>query len=215
VAPVSHVNSSVTVTIRRDGYSTHSLSLAGGDSVGFTNVDNVVHRVELIKPDGALIGCTPNPVTLLPGEAGICYFETPGTFTYLDQNNSSSAFRGTITVIQCCTKAKFLTTSSATFPVGVSTTFVIRTSGVPHPTITASGTLPGGLQFTPQTQGMATISGKATGTPHQYSLALSAANAGGSSGATILEHPRSPNQRADNNDHRRRITNHDCRSIPK
>ena len=179
VPPLSHVNSSVTVDIGKSGYSSRSLSLGGGDSVGFQNLDRVVHRVLFNEPHGAVVGCTPNPVVLQPGEAGICYFETPGTFTYLDPNSSSPAFHGTVTVTQCCTRAKFLSRSSTSFLGGATRTFVIQTSGVPHPTINEVGKLPPGLTFAPETQGLATISGEVTGPPHNYVISLSAANAAG------------------------------------
>ena len=78
-------------------------------------------------------------------------------------------------------------TSRAAVPAtaGVGFTFAITTSGYPAPTIGESGSLPGGMTFTDNGDGTATISGTATA-GGVYPLNLTAANGTGTTTQTLL-----------------------------
>jgi probable HAF family extracellular repeat protein len=67
--------------------------------------------------------------------------------------------------------------SSASFTVGTPGSFTVTTSGVPTPVLTAAGALPGGVTFTDNGDGTATLAGTPSpGTAGSYSLKLTAHN---------------------------------------
>ncbi len=67
--------------------------------------------------------------------------------------------------------------NNATFVVGTPGSFTVTTSGTPLPTISEFGALPGGVSFTDNGDGTATLSGTpAAGTGGAYSLNLTAHN---------------------------------------
>ena len=71
--------------------------------------------------------------------------------------------------------------NGAIFTVGITGTFTVTTTGLPAPSLTASGTLPTGVTFTDNGNGSGTFSGAPTtnaGTP--YSIGLTAHNGVGS-----------------------------------
>ncbi len=71
--------------------------------------------------------------------------------------------------------------AGTTFTVGTAGTFTITTSGFPTPTITRTGALPGGVQFTENGDGTATLAGTPNaGTGGIYSLTFTAQNGVGS-----------------------------------
>src|SRR6185437_2417550 len=71
--------------------------------------------------------------------------------------------------------------SSTTFTVGAAGSFAVMTTGTPTPSITESGVLPGGVSFTDNGNGSATISGTpAVGTAGGYPLTIVASNGIGS-----------------------------------
>ncbi len=66
---------------------------------------------------------------------------------------------------------------STTFQVAVAASFGVTTSGNPVPTVSESGVLPGGVTFTDNGDGTATLAGTpAAGSGGAYSLTLTAAN---------------------------------------
>ncbi len=73
----------------------------------------------------------------------------------------------------------FTSAPAATFPQSYYTSFSITTSGNPIPTITQTGKLPGGVKFTDNGDGTATLSGRpgnGQGLVGDYALVLTASN---------------------------------------
>ena len=67
--------------------------------------------------------------------------------------------------------------NSAAFPVGTAGTFTVTTTGTPTPSLTETGTLPGGVTFLDNGNGTATLSGSpVTGTAGSYPLTIKAHN---------------------------------------
>ncbi len=67
--------------------------------------------------------------------------------------------------------------NSATFTVGSSGTLLVTTGGFPHPTVTESGALPGGVTWVDDLDGTATLAGiPAAGSGGSYSLIVTAHN---------------------------------------
>jgi hypothetical protein len=77
--------------------------------------------------------------------------------------------------------------SSATAMVGTPFTFTVTTSGVPTPTLSESGAMPGGITFTDNGNGTATIAGTpAVGSGGTASLTITAGNSAGSATQTFV-----------------------------
>ncbi len=73
----------------------------------------------------------------------------------------------------------FTSAAAVNFPQGIADSFTITTSGDPVPTITQTGKLPGGVKFTDNGDGTATLSGRpgsGQGLLGDYPLALTASN---------------------------------------
>jgi hypothetical protein len=73
----------------------------------------------------------------------------------------------------------FTSPSTVTFPQGIYSSFTITTSGDPIPSITQTGRLPGGVKFTDNGDGTATLSGRpgnGQGLTGDYALTLTASN---------------------------------------
>jgi hypothetical protein len=78
------------------------------------------------------------------------------------------------------TQAPAITSAaSATLPVGLLDSFTVTTTGAPAPSLTETGTLPGGVTFTDNGDGTATISGFPTASGN-FNLTLTAHNGAGS-----------------------------------
>jgi len=77
------------------------------------------------------------------------------------------------------TAPMFTSPSTVTFPQGIYSSFTITTSGNPIPSITQTGHLPGGVKFTDNGDGTATLSGRpgnGKGLTGDYALTLTASN---------------------------------------
>jgi len=77
------------------------------------------------------------------------------------------------------TAPMFTSPSTVTFPQGIYSSFTITTSGNPIPSITQTGHLPGGVKFTDNGDGTATLSGRpgnGQGLAKDYALTLTASN---------------------------------------
>jgi hypothetical protein len=73
----------------------------------------------------------------------------------------------------------FTSAAAVTFPQGIYSSFTITTSGNPIPSITQTGHLPGGVKFTDNGDGTATLSGRpgnGKGLAKDYALTLTASN---------------------------------------
>jgi plastocyanin len=76
------------VQITSTGFNPANVSVQSGDSVSWTNADNVGHQVDVTGGSCKL--------SLQPGQSGSCAFPTAGAFAYTDP--SATGFAGTITV---------------------------------------------------------------------------------------------------------------------
>ena len=78
-------------------------------------------------------------------------------------------------------QALAITSANAkTFTVGTASSFAIKATGTPTPTVKISGTLPAGITFTSSGAGAGTLSGTATsGTGGTYPLTITATNSQG------------------------------------
>lgn len=90
------VAQTAAVTITRNGYVPQSLTIHPGDTVIFTNGDNVAHQVTFKSATG--VTCSPNPLVLQPAANGSCVFANAGSYSYSDPNVKGNTFRGTVTV---------------------------------------------------------------------------------------------------------------------
>ncbi len=66
--------------------------------------------------------------------------------------------------------------ASATFTLGAAGSFSVTTSGLPTPTLSETGALPGNVTFTDNGNGTATLAGTPTGTAGNYPLTIKAHN---------------------------------------
>jgi large repetitive protein len=108
---------------------------------------------------------------------------TPGAGTGGNYTLSLTAANGyppnatqtlTVNVVQ---PPAFTSGATATFVIGSAGSFSVTTSGFPTvATITESGTLPAGINFTDNGNGTATIAGTPTGTGNTYPVTLTASN---------------------------------------
>ena len=78
---------SAGVKITGTGFDPATVSVQSGDSVNWTNSDNVRHEVKVTGSS-----CT---LSLEPAQSGSCAFSSAGTFAYTDP---SSGFSGTVSV---------------------------------------------------------------------------------------------------------------------
>jgi Putative Ig domain len=83
------------------------------------------------------------------------------------------------TAVGAATAPMFTSADSVTFPQSIYSSFTITTSGSPIPSITQTGHLPGGVKFTDNGDGTATLSGRpgnGKGLVGDYALKLTASN---------------------------------------
>ena len=78
---------SAGVKITSTGFDPATVSIQSGDSVNWTNSDNVRHEVKVVGSS-----CT---LSLEPAQSGSCAFPSAGTFAYTDPG---SGFSGTVSV---------------------------------------------------------------------------------------------------------------------
>jgi hypothetical protein len=139
-------------------------------------------------PTLALSGTLPAGVTftdLGDGTAMLAGTPAPGTaaaypLTITAANPAGSATQAFTLTVQ---SAPAITSGIAsTFTAGIPATFIVTTTGVPVPSLTASGTLPAGVTFVDNGNGSATLSGTpAAGTGGTYPLTFTATNSVGTS----------------------------------
>ncbi|HUY96392.1 MAG TPA: putative Ig domain-containing protein, partial [Verrucomicrobiae bacterium] len=150
--------SSSSVTVTTTGYPTPSLSKnAQALPAGISFTDN--------GNGTATIGGT-------PASTGTYSFVITATNTY-DPSGVTQAF--TLTVGSAPTISS---DSSTTFQTGQSGTFTVTTTGSPTPSLSDNGaTLPGGVTFTDNGNGTATLAGTpAAGSGGSYSFTITASN---------------------------------------
>jgi plastocyanin len=92
-APVSAKTSTITIT--KAGYVPRTETIATGDAITFTNSDAATHTVILRPRTG--FSCN-GSLAVRPSGSTTCTFNTVTRYAISDPDNSTTAFRGTITV---------------------------------------------------------------------------------------------------------------------
>ncbi|AMB60053.1 hypothetical protein AWU67_15635 [Microterricola viridarii] len=128
-----------------------------GDGTSWTDV-----------PGGTLLaGVATLPVTAVQMQSGALY-----RVVFTDGSSTTSD----AVMLTVVTPAQLTSPASADFEVGVAGSFTVTASGIPVPALSA-GALPGGLSFTPNGNGTATISGTPlAGTGGAHTVAIGADN---------------------------------------
>ena len=176
--------------------ATQSFTLTVGQVPAFTNANNTFFTVGFAGTFTITTTGYPIPAITRGGAA------LPGGMTFVDNGDGSATLSGTpaagssgtynltftasngilpnatqnftLTVNQ----APAITSSnSASFVVGAASSFTVTTSGYPLPAITRGGAaLPGGVTFTDNGNGTATLAGTPTGSGGIYNLTFTASN---------------------------------------
>src|SRR5215831_20881106 len=98
----------------------------------------------------------------------------PITFTAINGVGTAASQSFTLTVN---TAPVIASANSTTFTVGTLGTFSVTTTGTPTPSLTETGTLPGGVTFKDNGNGTGTLSGTpAVGIGKAYSITFTASN---------------------------------------
>lgn len=147
-------------TVTTTGYPVATLSQTGAPAwVTFTNVG-----------DGTAT------ITGTPTAAGSPSF----TITAANGTLPNATQTFTLTVVAASAPA-ITSANSTTFVVGTAGSFTVTTTGAPKPGLSVTGGLPGGVTFTDNGNGTATLGGTAaTGSAGIYALIITASNGVGS-----------------------------------
>ena len=172
--------------------ATQSFTLVVGQAPAFTSADSVSFALGTPSTFTVTTSGYPSPsfgwsnvppgMTFVDNENGTATLSGAPTTdgTYAMALSAASAY-GTaeqtldVTVGQV---PAITSASSATFDTGSDTTFTVTATGTPTPSFSYTGTLPGGVTFTDNGNGTATLSGTPTATG-VYDISLSASNAVG------------------------------------
>ena len=120
-----------------------------------------------------------------PSEAGTSYTVPSGSdyADYRDLNGNTTAVTPgtniniTVEPIMLEQSLQITSSSAATFTVGTAGSFTVTTTGIPTPAMSESGALPGGVTFTDNGNGTATLAGTpAAGTASTYPITIMASN---------------------------------------
>jgi hypothetical protein len=158
-----HINSDAATTFTAGTSGTFTVTATGFPAPTLSRSGTLPAGVTFNAATGALSG------TPAPGSGG----QYPITFTASnDFGSENQSFLLTVN------EAPFFTSANATtLQTNVAGSFTVTVAGYPAPTITRTGTLPGGVTFTNNGNGTATISGTpASGTGGSYPLVLGASN---------------------------------------
>lgn len=160
------VGTAGTFGVTTTGFPVPSITAVGALPAGVTFADN---------GDGtASIAGTPGPGT--GGTYGLTLSSDNGV-------GAPANLAFTLTVNQA---PAFTSDVATTFEIGVSGSFTVTTTGLPVPLIARAGTLPGGVTFTDNGNGTATLAGTPTGTAQSYALNLTATNGVGVDGNQLF-----------------------------
>jgi hypothetical protein len=109
------------------------------------------------------------------GAGGSSFIETPATGK--STTDGVRAGNGLVKIKYAVSAPQITSTASAAFKSGDTGSFTITTTGVPTPTLSEAGALPGGLTFSDNGNGTATLAGTpAAGTGGSYPITIKAAN---------------------------------------
>jgi hypothetical protein len=127
-------------------------------------------------------GALPSGITYHDGGNGIGHLSgtaatgTVGSYPLVFTASNGQSPNATQDFTLVVNTAPFITSAaSAAFPTFGTTTFTVRASGTPTPSITESGTLPSGVTFVDNGNGTGTLTGKPTSTA-AFPLTFTAAN---------------------------------------
>jgi Putative Ig domain/Beta-propeller repeat len=146
-----------TFTVTTRGFPKPSLSETGGLPSGVTFVDNGNGTATLAGTPGAATG----------GNYTLNFTAHNGIGT-----DGSQSF--TLVVHQ---PSAITSTNNTSCQVGIACTFTVTATGVPTPTLSETGTLPGGITFVDNGNGTATLAGTpAVGSGGVFALSMKATN---------------------------------------
>ena len=171
-APVITSGSSVTFTINTAG--TFTVTSSGNP-----------------KPALSETGALPTGVTFVDNHNGTATLAgTPtvsGAFPITITANNGVSPNGTQSFTLTVAQAPAVSSAAATtLTVGTAGTFSVTTTGFPAPSLSETGALPGGVTFTDNHNGTATLAGTpAAGTGKVYSLTITATNLAGTNNQTF------------------------------
>jgi hypothetical protein len=188
------------------------VSMPGGSSATFT--ENAAPAITGAASAGSTVGTAFSFTVTTTGAPAPALTETgalPSGVTFTDNGDGTATIAGTPAAgsggsypIQITAKNPAGSVSSTftltndeapsivsppttTFAPAVASKYTVTTRGYPAPALTESGPLPGGLSFTDNGNGTATISGTpASGTNGSYPVTVSASNATGSTATQTL-----------------------------
>lgn len=158
--------------------TTFAVGTAGTFSVTSTGTPTPAITQTGTLPTGITFTANSNGTATLAGTpAATAGGRYPLTFTATNANGTVSQVF-TLTVNEA---PAFTSGATATFAAGQVSSFAVTTAGSPAATLIATGALPGGVTFTSNADGTATISGTpAAGSQGSYPLTITASNGVGS-----------------------------------
>jgi len=174
--------------------ATQAFTLTVGEPPAFTSAGSTAFTTGVA--DSFTVTATGSPTPALTESGAL-----PGGVTFTDNGNGTATIAGTpaadtggsypITItatnaiggitqgftLTVTAAAAITSANTATFTVGTAGTFTVTTTGSPTPALTESGTLPGGVTFTDNGNGTATLAGTpTTGTQGSYPITITASN---------------------------------------
>ncbi|HTU88762.1 MAG TPA: putative Ig domain-containing protein, partial [Gemmataceae bacterium] len=196
------VTQTFTLTVNQTPAITsgNSVTFATGQYSSFT-----VTATGLPTPSLTESGALPSGVTFTDNGDGTAALDgvpadgTKGTyhFSITAGNGVGSDFTQNFTLTVTQAQAPAITSgSSATFTAGQGGSFTVTATGSPTPSLTESGAMPGGVTFTDNGNGTATLAGAPdAGSGGTYTLYFTAANSAGSVSQTFtltVNQPQAP-----------------------
>ena len=130
---------SADVNVTGTGYSPATIAVQSGDTVNWTNKDNVSHQVDVTGSSCKL--------TLSAGQSGACSFPNAGTFAYSDP--TAAGFAGTVSVAPNARSVSIATSRNVGIfgdAMTLSGTISSKTAGQ-HVTVTATPASGPGLNY--------------------------------------------------------------------
>jgi hypothetical protein len=162
--------------------TTFTVSAAGTFTVTTTGTPAPSLTETGVLPTGVTFTDNGNGTATLAGTPAA---GTSGTYSLTIKAHNGIGTDATQTFTLTVDTAPVITSAaSTTFTVGTAGTFTVTTAGTPAPSLTETGVLPGGVTFTDNGNGTATLAGTpVAGTGGTYSLSIKAHNGIGTDAA--------------------------------